>query len=196
MNAPGLVRLRWRLRGDWLWPSFIVLTLADAIIGHALPPVGAGQSLASAWLVGLWAMLIAVIVLTPALGLLIRRYRVDMPRVVARNYGGALAIYAVSAALLAAGLIHHSALLAARDSLQLANSRARDWIVVHAPVAFRHDLATLDTYVLQPGTIYRAGVFDLSGRTYCVVVSNLAPRARRVSFAGYEPNSVLAAGAN
>ncbi len=35
-----LVRLRWRRAGAWLWPSFIVLTLADAAIGHALPPAG------------------------------------------------------------------------------------------------------------------------------------------------------------
>ncbi len=190
------MRLRWRLRGAWLWPSFILLTLADAIIGHALPPIGDAQSLASAWLVSLWAMLIAVIVLAPALGLLIRRHRVDMPRVVARNYGGTVAVYATSAALLAAGLIHHSSLIASRDALRVANSRAREWIAVHAPVAFRHDLETLDTYAIQPGSIYRACVFDLGGQTYCVVVSDGAPRARSVSFAGYEPNSVLAAGAN
>jgi hypothetical protein len=196
MNAPGLVRLRWRLRGAWLWPSFIVLTFGDAIVGHLLPPAGDTQSLAGAWLVGLWAMLIAVIVLAPAVGLLIRRRRVDMPRVVARNYGGTVAIFAVSAALLAAGLIHHSSLLAGRRALQVADSRARSWIAVNGPVAFRHDLETLDTYAIQPLSIYRACVFDLGGRTYCVVVRDRAPRARSVSFAGYEPNSVLAAGAN
>lgn len=34
--------MRWRLRGAWMWPSFIALTLMDGILLHVLPPVGTG----------------------------------------------------------------------------------------------------------------------------------------------------------
>ena len=46
----SLVRLRWRRAGAWLWPSFVVFTLADAIIGHELPPAGSTESLFAAGL--------------------------------------------------------------------------------------------------------------------------------------------------
>lgn len=196
MDGARLARLRWRLHGALLWPSFVVLIVVDAFVGHALPPAGDSQSLAGAWLVGMWAMLIGIIVLAPAAGALIRRRRPDMPRVVARNYGGAVVIFAISAALLAAGLIHRPSLIAGRESLALAQARARIWIGEHAPPAFRRTLPDVDTYAIQPGSIYRTCVlsFEDARRTYCVVVDTRVAASRSVSFAGYEPNSVLSAG--
>jgi hypothetical protein len=35
-------RIRWRLRGAWMWPTFITVTLLDGLILHLLPPVGTG----------------------------------------------------------------------------------------------------------------------------------------------------------
>jgi hypothetical protein len=35
-------RIRWRLRGAWMWPSFVALTLLDGLILHLLPPVRTG----------------------------------------------------------------------------------------------------------------------------------------------------------
>jgi hypothetical protein len=32
-------RLRWRLRGAWQWPAFVVLTLVDAVVIDQLPPI-------------------------------------------------------------------------------------------------------------------------------------------------------------
>ncbi|MFN2616505.1 MAG: hypothetical protein ABR581_05190 [Thermoleophilaceae bacterium] len=37
-------RLRWRLRGAWMWPTFVVMTLADGVILHLLPPLRFGFS--------------------------------------------------------------------------------------------------------------------------------------------------------
>ncbi len=191
-----LTRLRWRMRGAWLWPTFLVLMALDALAGHALPPVGDSQSLASAWLVGLWAMLIGIVALSGGAAVLIRRRRPDMPKVVARNYGGTLVIVAVSCVLLAAGLIHHPSVLSDRHALGGAASRSRSWIATHAPAAFRHDLQTVSVYTIQPGSVYRSCVFDLSGSAYCVVVNLAALRARSVIFDGHEPNAILSAGAN
>ena len=49
-----LVRLRWRRAGAWLWPSFVALTLADAVIGHDLPPAGSTESLIAAGAARRW----------------------------------------------------------------------------------------------------------------------------------------------
>ena len=37
-----LTRMRWRLRGAWLWPAFIVLTLAEGVALQVLPIAGDG----------------------------------------------------------------------------------------------------------------------------------------------------------
>jgi hypothetical protein len=35
-------RLRWRLRGAWMWPTFVLVTLIDGVVLHQLPPVRLG----------------------------------------------------------------------------------------------------------------------------------------------------------
>jgi hypothetical protein len=35
-------RLRWRLRGAWMWPAFVALTVVDGVLLHLLPPVRLG----------------------------------------------------------------------------------------------------------------------------------------------------------
>ncbi len=195
MDGARWARLRWRLRGAWLWPTFALLMLIDAVVGHELPPQGDSQSWASAWLVAVLTMLVAMIVLSGAVGLLIRRLRTDMPRVVARDYAGTAVIVIVSAALLGAGLVHRSAISADRVALQEAVARAQAWIGTRAPVAFRGDLRYTSTYVIQPRSVYRTCVRNRRHtRTYCVVVHMRVPYARSVSFSGYEPNSALSAG--
>ena len=49
---------------------------------------------------------------------------------------------------------------------------------------------------IEPGTIYRACVPSVRGdRNYCVIVNRDLPFQSSVKFSGYEPNSVLDAGA-
>ena len=38
-------RVRWRLRGAWMWPTFIAITLLDGLIMWRLPPIGTGNLL-------------------------------------------------------------------------------------------------------------------------------------------------------
>jgi hypothetical protein len=195
MDGARWARLRWRLRGAWLWPAFALLMVIDAVVGHELPPQGDSQSWASAWLVAVLAMLIGVVVLSGAVGLVIRRLRTDMPRVVARDYAGTAVIVIVSAALLGAGLAHRPAINADRAALQEAVARAQAWIGDRAPPAFRSEIRDTNTYVIQAGSVYRTCVSDRSHtRTYCVVVHTRMPFAQSVSFSGYEPNSVLSTG--
>jgi hypothetical protein len=33
-------RLRWRLRGAWMWPTFAILTVAEGFVLHRWPPTG------------------------------------------------------------------------------------------------------------------------------------------------------------
>lgn len=195
MDGASLHRLRWRLRGAWLWPAFVALTIADAIVGHMLPPAGDGQTLVSAALVALVLNLIAVILLSRPLGAALRRTRRDLPSIVARDYAGTTVVVVIALALLTVGLVHRSTLQAQRRTMYDAIRRAQAYIGDRAPAEFRRNLDLADTFVIQQGSIYRTCVpSDDRKRTYCVIVKDKLPFARSVSFGGYEPNEVMSTG--
>jgi hypothetical protein len=195
MDDGRLARLRWRRRGAWMWPAFVALTIADGIAGHLLPPAGETQTIFSAVLVGGALNLLGVLLLSWPLGAVLRRRRRDLPKLIARDYGGTVAIVAISAMLLAIGLSHRSAVLANRQAMDDAIARAQAYIGDRAPAEFRRNLASESTFAIEPGSVYRTCVRSaVRTRTYCVVVKTYLPFARSVSFAGYEPNAVFAQG--
>ncbi|HWD70852.1 MAG TPA: hypothetical protein VG293_11725, partial [Solirubrobacteraceae bacterium] len=177
MDAASLARLRWRLSGAWLWPSFFVLTVTDAVIVHDLPLSGdTGLSLVGAWVFSAVISLLAIALLGGLIGRLVRRLRPDMPRVVARNYGGALITLATSFVILAGGLIHHPSVVADRSALKEAVARATEFIGVHAPAVFQENLQELFTVQLLGPVLYRSCVPDRAGdRLYCVIVNVRRP---------------------
>jgi hypothetical protein len=190
-----IVRLRWRRAGAWLWPAFILLTLADAVIGHRLPPAGDTESLVAAALLALVANLLAVLFLSRPIGHLLRQARPDLPGVVARDYGGTLVVLVVTATIVTTGLIHAPAIQASQRAMQDAITRAQAWIGDRAPDEFRRNLQFVSLLEIQSGAIYRACVPNVAGtRSYCVIVNRELPFERSVTFSGYEPNSVLGAG--
>lgn len=197
MDGAWLARLRWRQRGAWLWPTFVVLTLADGFILHALPVAGSTQTIVGGIVAGMVVNVLAVLLLSRPAGALLRRRRQDMPVVVARNYAGAGAVVLVSAVMLTAGLLHHRTIVAQQRALDDAIVRAIAYIGDHAPAQFRANAAHTDTYTIQAGSMYRTCVPNRAGtRRYCVIVKSKLPLARSVVPAGSEPNSVFSAGTN
>ncbi len=190
-----VARVRWRRRGAWLWPAFVCLTAADAAIGQVLPPVGDTQSWFAAALLGGALNLVGVIVLSWPLSLLVRRFRPDLPKVVARDYAGTALVLVVTAGLLATGLAHRSTVVAHQNAIQDAAARAEAWIGSRAPDQFKRHAGRVNTFTIEPGRLYRSCVTGATrARSYCVIVRMWLPSARSVSFAGYEPNSVFAQG--
>jgi hypothetical protein len=58
-------RVRWRLRGAWMWPSFVAITLLDGILLHLLPPVRTGIDLIPAVLLATFGNLVLIGALGP-----------------------------------------------------------------------------------------------------------------------------------
>jgi hypothetical protein len=190
MDRGWVSRMRWRRRGAWLWPAFIALTALDAVAVHALPVQGDSQSLAGAAIIALALNLIGVVVVSPAAGALLRRVRRDLPSVVARDYAGTAVVALVTAALLTAGLLHHSSVRADRRAMDDAITRAVAYIGDRAPAEFRRNLQHQSTYTIEARRIYRTCVWSAARpRSYCVVV-----KPGSVTFAGSEPNATFAAG--
>jgi hypothetical protein len=203
MDAAPIIRLRWRLRGAWLWPSFVVLALADGALESWRPVLSDQGSAVAGLLQGSILSLIGIAALSPALGWALRQVRKDLPKVVARDYAGAGICLLITCVLLGAGLIHHHVAVADQNALEDASATAEAYIGDHAPQQFMRDLHVLSTYELQPPDVYRvcahatkqAGL--ASGPVwYCVVVDRSKPFADSVRYAGSEPNSLLSQGTN
>jgi hypothetical protein len=192
-----LARLRWRRSGAWMWPTFVVVTALDGVIVHARPMAGDGQSLIGGIVIAMVFNVIAILLLSRPFGALVRRRRTDMPRVVARDYGGTAAIGLITLIMLGAGLAHHATLTGEQHTLREALARAVAFIGDRAPAPFRRMAGHADTFTIQAGQVYRTCVPNLAGtQTYCVIVRPRLPLQSSVTFDGYEPNSVFAEGVN
>lgn len=197
METAWLARLRWRQRGAWLWPTFVVTWLLDGFIAHELPTLGDRESFYGGLVVGLILNVLAVLFCSRPGAILLRRMRPDLPMGVARNYAGAGAVLLVSAGLLAVGLVHRPTITAQERMLSDVTARAEAFIGDRAPATFRVEAAHTDTYIIQAGAVYRTCVPSQDGRrTYCVIVKPKLPFAQSVVFGGYEPNWLFAQGTN
>jgi hypothetical protein len=125
--------MRWRLRGAWLWPSFIVLTLAEGVALQVLPIAGDGPAACSRRAAG---------------GL--REPDPDRrrgaagrapaaappPRPPARrgaDYAGTALLLVFAAVVLAGGLIHRPAVVAAQEDLRAQSAAVHDFVISQEP---------------------------------------------------------------
>lgn len=144
MDGAGLRRLRWRLRGAWMWPAFLLLTPLAALLVHARPVQGDGTGLVPALLLAAFLNLIAIAVGAPALGVLIRRRRPDLPKPIARDYAGTALIMLVTVALGVAGTAHSGAVERQRDAVAARDRAVRRYVLSTAP-AYHAGLGRTDT---------------------------------------------------
>src|SRR3954451_302754 len=142
-------RLRWRMRGAWQWPAFGALTVVDALLVTRLPFQGDGPDTAGALLLAGFFNLVAVGVAAPFAGMLVRRARPDLPRMIARDYAGTALLAVVSLALLTGGLVHRAGLRHERASRAASLLAAHDYVLSSAP-HFRAGLAAPDVRRLEP----------------------------------------------
>ena len=184
-------RLRWRLRGAWMWPAFAGFTLFDGLLLHARPIAGDRIGVVPGLLLACLFNLVAVAVLAPMVGALVRRrWRPDLPRVVAHDYAGTALLGAVAVAVLAAGLAHRPAVDASRAEFHAQSMAVREYVAARAP-AYAHGLDAATTLRLE-ASLYRTCVPGPGGRRLCLMVNTdqSPPVVRRDPSA--EPNESLA----
>ncbi len=150
-------RLRWRLAGAWMWPAFAVLTVVDGVVLALLPFYGDGPGgFVPALLLAGFLNLLAVAVLAPLGGRVLRRRRPDLPRLVAADYAGAWLLTSIAALLLAGGLVHRPSVAAEGEAEQAVAEAVHNYVVAQAR-EYRGGLAAIDAMRLEPG-YYRACV--------------------------------------
>jgi len=171
MERVWLSRLRWRMRGAWQWPLFVVLTLGEAVLLNRLPLSGDGPGgFVPGLLLAGFGNLLLIAVLAPLLGRRVRRRRPDQPAGVASDRAGSALLVAALAAIVAGGLIHRPA-VREEENERLAQALAvSDYVHVQAP-EFRPGLAQADSMRLRED-LYRTCVpGDDPKRPLCIFVT-------------------------
>jgi hypothetical protein len=157
MDGVRWTRLRWRLRGAWQWPTFVALTLVEAVLLNELPVWGDG---AEGFLPGLllagFLNLFVVAVLAPFAGRLLRRRRPDLPRPIASDYAGSGLLVALLMVLVVAGLLHRPALDEERSDRAAQAAAVAHYVASQAP-EYEPGLRRLDTMQVDRD-VYRSCV--------------------------------------
>lgn len=187
-------RLRWKLRGALLWPSFVVATVLEMVLLHWLPVQGD----ATGWVGGLLAAgclnLIGVVVIGGVGGTLLRRRRPDMPKVVADNYAGTAALGIVAAGLVLAGVLHRPAITDRREAVGRQSEAVRTWVGHHGDATARARLPQADTLLIDVDLFRTCVPGRDPKRDLCLIVdtSKSPPSVRRDR--SREPNASLGRG--
>jgi hypothetical protein len=129
-------RLRWRLSGAWLWPTFCALLVVDTVLLSRLPFSGGRASLLGALLAAGFLNVMVVAVVPRPGGAVVRRFWPALPREIAADRAGAIGLVALSAVLLAGGLAHRPALRAADAVQARAVTEARVFAAHRAPARY------------------------------------------------------------
>jgi hypothetical protein len=184
-------RLRWRMRGAWLWPAFLVLTPLEGIVVSAMPPYdGAPPGVIGGILVAGFANLFLIAVAAPLAGRRWRRRRPDRPRVVAADQAGTVLLCSLAAIIVVAGVLHRPAEAARRADLTTAYEAAHDFVLARAP-AYTAGLASVDTLRLADESYRICVPGPAAGRRLCLYIDTdrRPPAVRRDT--STEPNSSL-----
>jgi hypothetical protein len=192
--APGVERLwwprmRWRMRGAWLWPTFALTTLLDGLLLDLLPPYGDGPGgLAPGLLLAGFANLILVAVLAPAAAAALRRRRPDLPRLIATDYAGTALQWALLAALLVGGLAHRPAVVEEERERVAQLAAVHDYLLARRSASLAA-LPLADTLQLEDDLYRTCLPTEEARRWLCLFVSTAGERPRVSRDADRVPNA-------
>ena len=134
MHEVRWTRLRWRLRGAWQWPIFVLLTAVEAVLLNELPVWGDGaEGLLPGLLLAGFFNLFVVAVPAPLAGRLLRRRRPDLPRPVASDYAGSALLVVLLVVLVVAGLVHRPAVAEERADRGAQVRAVAHYVAAQAP---------------------------------------------------------------
>lgn len=187
-----LTRLRWRLRGAWQWPTFIVLTLVEALMVHLLPIAGDSANALGAFLLCAFANLGVVALLAPLAGRWLRRRRPHLPSAVAADYAGTTLLVALFATLLAIGLAHHPAVGRAHDTYRIQLAAVRRYLAHQAPPEYARNVGRESTWKQAPDLFRTCVPGPDPRRDLCLIVDTSGPSPSVVRDPDQQPNSVVA----
>jgi hypothetical protein len=179
-------RLKWRLRGAWMWPTFAVLTVADGVLLHELPPTGFRiPDVVIGSILALFGNIFLVGVAAPWLARrLVERDRRGArgerfpPEVYLDRTATALLVVG-TLGVLAAGLGNIRVSTAETDALKEAGDRAEAYVDAHADTEIKQRIDGANSARLGEG-FFRVCVPRIDARKqYCMFVDTRRDTVRK-----------------
>ena len=162
-------RLRWRMRGAWLWPAFFALTFLDALLLTLLPPVRTGVDFAPALIISSFANLFLVGAVAPWIAKRIRHPdELPLEVLVSRTATALLALG--TAGVVAAGLATRPLVVSETEDTEAAARAVSDYIQAHASAEVRRNLDTANTIRLEEDYFRICVALDDRRRASCYFV--------------------------
>jgi hypothetical protein len=149
LPASGMARWRWRLRGASMWPTFALCVAGETALLKGLPAWGGAADVPDALLTAGFHNSAVVATVAPAAGALLRRRRRDLPRVVARDHAGTVALLLVFCALAGAGVLNRPAVDTAQRSLRAQAQALRRYVEHSAAAVYRRHVGRADSVALD-----------------------------------------------
>lgn len=178
-------RLKWRLRGAWMWPTFAVLTIAEGLLLHELPPTGFRiPDVVIGSILALFANIFLVGVIAPwiARRLLARDREGGRERFPPEVYLDRTATVLLALGLigvLAAGLANVRVSTAETDALKEAGDRVEAYVDAHADPEVKQRLNGANSARLGDG-FFRVCVPRVDPRRqYCMFVDTRRDTIRK-----------------
>jgi hypothetical protein len=192
-------RLRWRLRGATMWPAFVVLTFADGLMLHLLPPVRTGVDLIPGILIATFANLFLVGAVAPFLAGRMRARRPGPPapeqaarEVLVDRFGTGL-LLAGLLGVVAAGLATRPLVVSETEATE-ANARAvREHVLGSGDHELIRNLETANTIRLGDDYFRTCIARDDRRRNFCMFVDTSSRPVEIVEDRSAEPNSAFKA---
>jgi hypothetical protein len=199
-------RLRWRLRGAWMWPVFVLLTLVEGFVLHKLPPVRFGFSevgltLVAGILIATFGNLVLIGAIAPWIARrLVKRSQAAPGPPVSEQALREVTTDRVGTALLVVGFF--GVLASGLASIPLINGETDDrnqaakalvgYVEGHAPREIRRnqDRGAVETARLADGYFRSCIPFDDRRRSYCVFIDVNKQPTKVVKDPSAESNSV------
>jgi hypothetical protein len=172
-------RLRWRLRGAWMWPAYALLTVLDAVILHKLPPVSDGFDFIPALIVSSFANLFLMGAVAPWLGRrLAARERAaggnGLPLTVRvevmKDRSAAVLLAVATMGLIAAGLAARPLVIAETEDRERQVELLQDYVHTDAPPEIRANADIANTIKLEDGLFRSCINYNDRTRVWCVFI--------------------------
>jgi hypothetical protein len=172
-------RLRWRLRGALMWPTFALLTIGDGLLLHYLPPNRTGIKLIPAFIIAMFANLFLLGAIAPwisrrllARERLVHRHelRDPVPPEVLVDRTTTVLLALASIGLLVAGLGNRPVIVSETNATHEAATRARAFVLAHGTPEAKANLEDANTRRLAEGVFRVCVNLNDRSRAYCMLI--------------------------
>ncbi|MBA2763611.1 MAG: hypothetical protein H0U42_02860 [Thermoleophilaceae bacterium] len=164
-------RLRWRLRGAWQWPTFVVLTVADGLILHLLPPLPGGFALVPALIVSSFSNLFLVAAIAPWLARRLAERDAETPLEVYSDRVGTTLLALGTVGLVITGLGNQPLVVSETERTERLGAAVRDYVRDLGAPEIQRNLETANTFPTDEDGYFRTCIaLDDRTRAFCMFV--------------------------